>query len=445
MRINFFGDTDVGQVRQINEDAYLLLPEAAVCVVCDGMGGHAAGEVASGEARKVFAAYFHGGSEQWQEQLHFGQEEHWPTGGQHLVRATRLANRSIHNIAAEKDSARGMGTTVVSLAFDPGIVSICHVGDSRAYRLRDGAMERLTVDHSLAAELIAQNELTEEESKHFAERNVITRALGTRPEVDVDLRVEETKTGDVFLACSDGLCGFVEDELIKQILLEAGTDYPTAIKNLLNAANATGGEDNITVAIAQVDDPGTAAEAAGRDAQTILAIEGPGGEILDEVLPAIKAVELPDEDTQKINLDSVDTTPQAQKPPAGGGGSSGRLWRWLALLVVLTAIIFLGGKQYLWSERNGDVKSAKSDSEKLMAADDPGTVFFEHVTAEAAGATVYVDGEYRGVAGHFAESGLSLRRGLRHIHCVLDTTVLHDTIIQISRDTTILPLSLQAD
>ncbi len=440
MRIDFFGDTDVGQVRQINEDSYLLLPDARVCVVCDGMGGHAAGEVASGEARKMYAAYFAGDSQEWREQLHFESEESWPAGAGHLVRATRLANRSIHNIASHSDTARGMGTTLVALAFDPGIVSICHVGDSRAYRLRNGKMERLTVDHSLAAELIAQNELTEEESKNFAERNVITRALGTRPDVDVDLRVEKTKAGDLFLACSDGLCGFVEDELIERTLKEAGSNYSLAIKNLLQAANATGGEDNITVALAYVGDAGSDEAAKAREAETIYATAGPTGEELDAVLPLIAEVELPDEDTQRIKLETAQKETSSQSAGKKSGGS-GRLFFWLGMLLILTAVIFFGGKEFLWSGRSDTINSAHTVAEDVHTAADPAAVFFKYEATEVAGASVYVDQEFQGLAGDFAESGLSLPRETHRIRFLLDSTALYDTVVHITRDTVTLSVS----
>jgi len=443
MRVDFYGDTDVGQIRQINEDAYLLLPEVGVCVVCDGMGGHAAGEVASGEARKVYATYFHGSPDQWLDELSFTDQDRLPTGAGHLIRATRLANRSIFNIASESDSARGMGTTLVSLAFDPGIVSICHVGDSRAYRFRNGQLERLTIDHSLAAELIAQNELTEEESKHFAERNVITRALGTRPEVDVDLRIEKTQPGDVFLTCSDGLCGFIEDELMERILKEAGTDYPAVVQNLLKAANATGGEDNITVALAVVVDPGTGdAESVG-EARTIDAMAGPTGEKLDAIIPQLATVDIPDEDTERVTLEMPADTKSDDTPATQRSGSSGRLFRWLALMAIITAVIILGGR-YLWP--GGEDKSGSKETivSELLTAEDLSAVFFEYQSSDLTTAHVYVDGDYQGLIGEYQTSGLQLRPGPRHIRCLFDSTTICDTVIQVTEDTIFLPLVAQA-
>jgi len=325
MKIELFGETDVGQVRKINEDAFLLIPEAQTLVVCDGMGGHAAGEVASREALRILSSYFGANRERLAERLPFNSEASLPLGGQHLVRAARLANRRIFNLAQQSSSTRGMGTTIVALCFEDGLVSICHVGDSRAYRFRGGKLERLTVDHSLVAELVAQEEITEEESWHFAERNVITRALGTRPGVDVDIRVEPTAVGDLYLACSDGLCGFVEDEIVEGIIGDAGGNQRTAVENLIKAANAVGGEDNITVAVARIDDPGEATTDKQHEAITIADTDGPPGEAADAILEELAKIEPADEeDTEKIPL--AEAVPPAEPAKKKPGANCERDW-----------------------------------------------------------------------------------------------------------------------
>ncbi len=341
MNVEFFGNTDIGRVRKINEDTFALIPSANAIVVCDGMGGHAAGEVASAEAQKVFLSYFAGDPEVWADRLHFAGEETLTPSARHLVRAARLANRRIFNYALQSASARGMGTTLVVFAFDEGLVSICHVGDSRAYRLRDGKLERLTVDHSLTAELIARNELTEEESKNFAERNVITRALGTRPAVEVDIRMDATANGDIYLGCSDGLCGFIDDELIERILREARRDLKTAGDNLIKAANAVGGEDNITIALARVDDSGSITTYQPHEVMTIGENDGASDEVFDAILEELVRIEpAPDEDTQKIPVTGK-SQDDDKTSPGKDVSVSGKSWWFLWLLLLFVVIIFV--------------------------------------------------------------------------------------------------------
>lgn len=430
MNVEFFGNTDIGQIRQINEDTFALLPSANALLVCDGMGGHAAGEVASAEAKRVFMAYFAGDPEAWADRLRFVGEDALVPVARHLVRATRLANRRIFNYALQSAAARGMGTTLVVLAFDEGLVSTCHVGDSRAYRLRDDRLERLTVDHSLAAELIAKNELTEEESRSFAERNVITRALGTRPAVEVDIRVDSTAKGDMYLACSDGLCGFVDDELIARIVQEAHGDLQTASNNLIKAANAAGGEDNITVALARVDDPGSMTTYHPHDVLTIGDDDGAPGEVADAILEELAQVESPDEDTQKVPLPG--TTQEKNDSPPGkttSGAGQSRWLLWLLLLAVVTVFAWFGGD--LFSPSNGQETSSSDLTLSNRVIDRQAFLFFECQTEEMLGATVYVDGDVRGVAAEFEQTGLDVNPGSCYVRCVLETTTVLDSVLEI--------------
>jgi len=443
MKVEFFGGTDVGLVREINEDAFLLIPEALTLVVCDGMGGHAAGEVASREALRVLHSYFAAGPERFADKLHFNSEEVLPPGARHLVRAIRLANRRIFNHAQESSSTRGMGTTIVVLNFEDRVVSICHVGDSRAYRLRDEKLERLTVDHSLVAELVAKNEITEEESKHFAERNIITRALGTRPSVEVDIRVESTAAGDVYLACSDGLCGFVEDDLIERIMNDAGGEMKTIAKNLIKAANAVGGEDNITVALARVDNPGQATDFAGREVTVVGDADGAPSEVADAILDELAAVKLPDdEDTGKI---PIIKPPSSAKPDKKKPTTSGKTrWAlWLLVMAVIAIFVFFGGFDLF---RSGDVPNAPPPVETAVIAGRVGepvsaaSLFFDCVDEDMLGATVYVDGEMRGTAADFQQNGLDVDPGQRHVRCVLESTTILDSLVEIHEGGYYLPL-----
>ncbi|HLG93351.1 MAG TPA: protein phosphatase 2C domain-containing protein, partial [candidate division Zixibacteria bacterium] len=168
-----------------------------------------------------------------------------------LIRGIRLANRRIFRASAQAVRMRGMGTTVVAGIFTPGQFAICHVGDSRCYLLRDSVIRRLTIDHSWMEELIASGELKAEEAENFPDRNFITRALGIRPAVKVDISLEPVKTGDLYLFCSDGLSGMISDDEILEILL-ANLNLEKAAAGLIARANANGGDDNVTVVLVRV-------------------------------------------------------------------------------------------------------------------------------------------------------------------------------------------------
>ena len=267
--VALFGDSDIGRVRRINEDSYCLIPERETMVVCDGMGGHAAGEVASQRAVETVAAYLMrvGEFERPPSPL-AGDESSLPREAEDLVWSVRLANRRVFQTAQSQKHTRGMGTTLVAARFVPGRAVICHVGDSRAYLFRNGALEPITVDHSLVAELLAQNEITAEQARTFPDRNIITRALGTRPVVSVDVTVMPVAQGDWYLLCSDGLCGAIDDDEMAAVVKRHADDPTSAIDALIEAANAAGGHDNITVAIAEVRDA-AGSVAAASDSMTV--------------------------------------------------------------------------------------------------------------------------------------------------------------------------------
>ena len=302
--ITMTGDTHIGRVRRINEDSFRLLPERQALVVCDGMGGHAAGEVASRRAAETFVAYLDS-HESMRVKLKGPKVPELTDDMLPIVRAVRLANRCVFETAQSQRSMRGMGTTLVGVEFQDGYAEIGHVGDSRVYRFADQTLEQLTTDHSLLAELKAQGQLTDEQERDFPERNVITRALGTHSSVRVDVRVEPTHKGEWYLLCSDGLCGYVEDPDIEKILAASYPDPDAAIENLIEAANNAGGHDNVTIAIAVVDDPGS-----GKD---IKAIEVTVPESSDdeadeevqallELVPAADDAESDDVSTDKIRI-----------------------------------------------------------------------------------------------------------------------------------------------
>ncbi len=243
MRAIAAGLTDIGRERNHNEDRFILLPEFNVFVVADGMGGHQSGEVASRMAATTIASFF----------------RKPPNGeasvGERLKAAVCDANARIFARADDSRAHRGMGTTVVAAAYGPGesMFHVAHAGDSRAYHLRGADIKQLTRDHSLLSDaLLERPELTESDLAYLP-RNVITRALGIAPTVDVDVASIEVRAGDVFLLCSDGLHGLVEDADIKQIVAE--TEVLTeACARLVDAANRNGGRDNITAVLIRIEE-----------------------------------------------------------------------------------------------------------------------------------------------------------------------------------------------
>ena len=229
--------SDVGRQRQANEDSYLA--RAPLFVVADGMGGAQAGEVASLTAIQAFQAGLPDGNPE-----------------ESIERTIGEANRNIYNQAHADASLAGMGTTITVAAVDSDNerVVIGHVGDSRAYRLRNGIIQRLTKDHSLVEEMRRRGQITEEQAEDHPQRSIITRALGPEPEVQADLATVPSEPGDIFLLCSDGLTTMIGDEQIREILMGA-TSLDAAVRTLIDEANRAGGRDNITAVVFQVEDP----------------------------------------------------------------------------------------------------------------------------------------------------------------------------------------------
>ena len=221
--------TDIGE-RESNEDASVVAPP--FFAVADGMGGENAGEVASRTAAEAFARR---------------RRSNDPPERQ-LAEIAQRANRRIYELASQDKSRRGMGTTLTAATVSGHSISIGHVGDSRAYRLRDGELEQLTNDHSLAAELVRAGELPPEAAGRRAPRSIITRALGLEPEVEMDGFTVRARGGDVYLLCSDGLTAVVADAELAAILGKSET-LEEAATRLVQAANERGGKDNVTVVL----------------------------------------------------------------------------------------------------------------------------------------------------------------------------------------------------
>jgi serine/threonine protein phosphatase PrpC len=250
LRIEVAGETNVGMKRNHNEDCFSIFEENGLYVVADGMGGHASGEVASKMAvdslQEFFAATAEDPERTWPYKMDRtrGYEEN------RLITGIKLANLRIYESAQRDSKQRGMGTTLVSLFAVEDGVYVGHVGDSRVYRVRDGQIEQLTEDHSLLNDYIKMKRLTAEEIANFPHKNVIVRALGMKDTVKVDTRFETPKEGDVYVMCSDGLSGPVDDAAMLEIVL-ANTDIKVAATKLIAKANENGGPDNITVVIAR--------------------------------------------------------------------------------------------------------------------------------------------------------------------------------------------------
>jgi protein phosphatase len=236
-----FGETNTGRKRRRNEDTFVCEPP--LFAVADGMGGAQAGEVASAIAATALSGA-----------LAQGENVAAPETERLVARLVREANRRVHDRAEHDPNVSGMGTTMtVALVGSDGLVAIGHVGDSRAYLLRDGSLEQLTDDHSLVAELVRRGELSPAEAEVHPQRSVITRALGTDPDVDVDTLSVEARPGDVFLLCSDGLSTMVDTDTISELVARNRNDLESATRALIKAANDEGGEDNITAVLFAID------------------------------------------------------------------------------------------------------------------------------------------------------------------------------------------------
>jgi serine/threonine protein phosphatase PrpC len=246
MRIRYAAKTDPGLKRNHNEDYFSLIEDEQLFLVADGMGGHACGEVASKMAADVIREFFVRSKEDdstWpyklDRQLSFLENR--------LVVGIKLANQRIYESANRDLRLKGMGTTVVIGQVAGDRLYIAHVGDSRCYRVRKGEVKQMTRDHSLLEDYKdARPDMSPEEQKKFPHKNVITRALGMRDTVQVDVGTDDIKDGDVFLLCSDGLSGLVDEKRIGDTVKTAA-DLENAVAGLIEAANQAGGNDNITV------------------------------------------------------------------------------------------------------------------------------------------------------------------------------------------------------
>ncbi len=304
--------TDTGRQRRANEDSYYV--RAPVFVVADGMGGAQAGEVASRIAAEAF-------------------DRELPAGPEDALREVfKSANREIHEHAASDESHAGMGTTLTAVIVAPerDEVAIGHVGDSRAYLLRDGKLERLTQDHSLVEELRRKGQLTDQQAEEHPQRSIITRALGPDEEVEPDLRTVPARPGDVYLVCSDGLTTMIGEEQITKILLSS-TSLDAAVRALVAEANRAGGRDNITAVAFKLEEVGAPA---------------PGPEHPTLVGPAAEAEGLRGDEVRRVA--AAEARARAEVPR--GRRALKRAAKVLAVLLVLGAVGFGAwyGNRQIW-------------------------------------------------------------------------------------------------
>jgi PPM family protein phosphatase len=300
----FAGASDPGRRRRRNEDSYVIEPP--LFAVADGMGGAQAGEVAS--------------------KLAAGAVKERGADVEELIQE---ANRRVHQRSIEDPNASGMGTTLTVASIEDGMVSIGHVGDSRAYLIRDGRLEQVTDDHSLVGELMRSGKLSAEEAETHPQRSVITRALGTDPDVDVDMFPIETHAGDLFLICSDGLTTMVDDQKILELVEEHRDDLQALVKSLIKAANKGGGEDNITVVAFDITDDEAMEQTAVHPAPA------PDDVDADEEDTLTEADAVPVVDTMVVSVDEIAAAydqQESEKPRK-------RLTRVLSFLIVIALLV----------------------------------------------------------------------------------------------------------
>ena len=254
--IEAFGRTDVGRRRKVNEDAFLVAPDAHLYAVCDGMGGHNAGEVASKMAIETLGAFV--------ERSGVEKEITWPWGldanlsfdANRIKTAIRLANAEVFQSADSREELAGMGTTVVAGIVADDVLTLGSAGDSRCYLIRGGEMQQLTKDDSWVSAALGEGILNSDDVERHPLRNVITKAVGARDSIDLDVIEHTLQPGDVAMLCSDGLHGMVSDNDISRLLVSSLDSLEAATSRLVDAANEAGGRDNVTVLLLRYSEGG---------------------------------------------------------------------------------------------------------------------------------------------------------------------------------------------
>jgi PPM family protein phosphatase len=312
--------SDTGKKRRRNEDSYVVAPP--LFAVADGMGGAQAGEVAS----KLAAAAL--------EDTDSGSS----SGQERVVSLIQEANRRVYARANADPATSGMGTTMTVALVEGQVVTIGHVGDSRAYLVRAGRLEQLTEDHSLVNELLKSGKLSPQEAETHPQRSVITRAVGTDPDVDVDAFTVDALEGDVFLLCSDGLTDMVDDEGILDVVERYHDDLDRVAKSLVSAANRGGGEDNITVIAFTMTADGDTQRlpAAEPDEDTLEGIPVPA--------PTVDTMVVPPEEVEHVFVEPGSPAAEAvtRKEPISAAARVRLVLAMLVLLGIAAALLVWG-------------------------------------------------------------------------------------------------------
>jgi len=307
--------TDPGRRRRRNEDSYVIEPP--LFAIADGMGGAQAGEVAS---RLATVALKESGTE--------------ASGEERIIDLIQEANRRVYDRSSTDPNTSGMGTTITVAVVEDERVAFGHVGDSRAYLIREATMEQLTEDHSLVNELLKTGRLSREEAETHPQRSVITRALGTDPDVDVDTFTIAAREGDLFLLCSDGLTDMVSEDSILSVVERNRDDISGALRALVRAANKAGGEDNITVVAFEIGD-----EALARDGDTLEQAR-PAVTASDDEVTLTEADAVPTVDTMVVPAEEIQTELLVEEGENGAirrRHLRGRIVAWLVVLLLLAA------------------------------------------------------------------------------------------------------------
>jgi len=256
MKVRYAAATHPGMKRSHNEDNYFLLAEENLYVVADGMGGHASGEVASQIAVESLANFYIDTARDRDMTWPYKEDRTLAYDENRLVTGIKLANRRVFETAAADPKYRGMGTTIVSLVVAGTGAYMGHVGDSRGYLIQPGGagIQQVTEDHSLLNDYLKVHKLTQDEIEHFPHKNVIVRALGMKDSVTVDVHRLDPRPGELYLLCSDGLSGPVNNDAIVEAVKEGKQDLEKVCQLLIAKANANGGPDNITCVVVEFSD-----------------------------------------------------------------------------------------------------------------------------------------------------------------------------------------------
>jgi protein phosphatase len=250
--LQMMGKSDTGMVRDHNEDCFLVVPDSGLAILADGMGGHLAGEVASAMAIDQVTHYLLKAFSVSPANTS-GATSNTSYESQKLTEAIQTANAAIHDASRNRPEQAGMGTTIVVAAFHGNKLTVAHVGDSRLYRYRHDELSLVTEDHSMVQELLRRGLMTPDEARTSLNRNLVTRALGIDPTVEVDVLEQQYEAGDLFLLCSDGLNDVLTDDEIAAVLNRNAGDLESTAQQLIADVNARGGPDNVSIVLIQAD------------------------------------------------------------------------------------------------------------------------------------------------------------------------------------------------